>query len=106
MLAIVVMGGMEVTILIDIENPFVDEVGKDFCNYAGYNVRSDVVVLYPQARKAEVLGNPKGCWDWWGYTGTAYASQIGIQPASVWRMVEAAQRALSSGDWERDFGLP
>ena len=84
----------------------VDEVSMDFCNYAGYNVRSDVVILYPQARKAAVLGNPKGCWDWWGYTGTAYASQIGIQPASVWRMVEAAQRALSSGDWEREFGLP
>ena len=83
----------------------VDEVGMDFADHAGYNeCRDDLVVLYPQARKAPLLGNPKGCWDWWGYTGTAYASQIGTQPASVWRMVEAAERAQASGDWESEFG--
>ena len=33
--------------------------------------------------------NPKGCFDWWGYTGKQYASKLGLQMAMVRRMVEA-----------------
>ncbi|NML15862.1 hypothetical protein HHL10_12850 [Azohydromonas sp. G-1-1-14] len=52
--------------------------GKRFVQGAGYNEwaeAANVVVLYPQA-KSSTLGNlanpyrynPKGCWDFWGYT--------------------------------------
>ena len=33
--------------------------------------------------------NPNGCWDWWGYTGTAYATKAGAQMAAVHRMLLA-----------------
>jgi len=36
---------------------------------------------------ASVL-NPKGCWDWWGYTGNDYLTKNAPQIAAIWRMVE------------------
>lgn len=52
--------------------------GDTFVQQAGYNrwaERLNTVVLYPQVRPSEgaTLGspyayNPKGCWDFWGYT--------------------------------------
>jgi hypothetical protein len=32
--------------------------------------------------------NPRGCWDWWGYTGSQYATQAGAQIAAVKAMVD------------------
>ena len=31
--------------------------------------------------------NPRGCWDWWGYTGTDYATRNGVQIATIVAMV-------------------
>ena len=44
---------------------------------AGYNRWADgnrLIVLYPQARASWsfLAFNPRGCWDWWGYTGEDY----------------------------------
>jgi poly(3-hydroxybutyrate) depolymerase len=68
-----------------------------FARHAGYNAWAadhDVVVLYPQARPSEptwmtwwVPYNPRGCWDWWGYTGTDYATRSGAQIAAIAAMV-------------------
>jgi len=46
-------------------------------------------VLYPQvvARYWWVY-NPRGCWDWWGYTGTGYATRDASQIRAVMAMVE------------------
>ena len=66
-----------------------DKINKSFVEYAGYNgwaESNNIVVIYPQA-KASVL-NPKGCFDWWGYTGPEYASKIGAQLSVVRRIVE------------------
>ena len=44
-------------------------VGDAFTVGAGFNRWAEtngIVVLYPQAQDG--LGNPNGCWDWWGYT--------------------------------------
>jgi hypothetical protein len=32
--------------------------------------------------------NPRGCWDWWGYTGTDYATKTGVQIVAIVAMVE------------------
>jgi hypothetical protein len=45
-----------------------------------------LVILFPQV-SASVL-NPKGCWDWWGYTGNDYLTKNAPQIAAIWRMVE------------------
>ena len=74
-------------------------IGRRFVEGAGYNVWADtnrLVILYPQAtaRFGLALGswrwmlNPKGCWDWWGYTGTDYAARGGAQMQGVKAMVD------------------
>lgn len=60
-----------------------EAVGEAFVRDAGFNRWADaarVAVLYPQARASFAPLNPKGCWDWWGYTGEAYDTRDGAQP--------------------------
>ena len=94
-------------------------VNSTFALHAGYNEWAEpngIVVLYPQvraspdranhptftpplsaqARASRVPYNPKGCWDWWGYTGPAYASHAGLQLRAVRRMVGDVVSALDS----------
>lgn len=80
----------------------VSDIGRRFVEGAGYNAWASsnrLIVLYPQtvARSGAALGswkfvmNPKGCWDWWGYTGDNYASREALQVKAVHRMVERLQ---------------
>lgn len=65
-------------------------IGLDFVNNTGLNAHASkysIIVLYPQA--ATTPTNPKGCWDWFGYSGVDYASKIGVQMATVKAMVDA-----------------
>lgn len=68
-------------------------VGRDFATNAGYNRWADanrIVVLYPQVKKSLFWPfNPKGCWDWWGYSGVGYTARTGLQIAAVQRMLSA-----------------
>ncbi len=76
----------------------VDSVDDDFVWDGGYNRWAEanaVVVLYPQTAPWTPFwdplgwgGNPKACWDWWGYTGEAYAGRDGVQMAAVRGMIE------------------
>ncbi|MEU7482109.1 PHB depolymerase family esterase [Lentzea sp. NPDC042327] len=50
-----------------------------------------MIVLYPQA--TTMTGNPRGCWDWWGYQSASYPLKSGPQMAAVVAMV----KALTSG---------
>lgn len=46
-------------------------IGDRFYNGTGYNEFADangIIVLYPQARRSDMPPNPKGCWDFWGYS--------------------------------------
>jgi poly(3-hydroxybutyrate) depolymerase len=70
----------------------VDDIGERFVREAGYNRWADanhLVVLYPQAIKRYWrVYNPRGCWDWWGYTGSAYATRDGPQIRAVMAMLQ------------------
>ncbi len=71
----------------------VEAVGERFVRDAGYNRWADtnrLIVLYPQviARHAWWVFNPRGCWDWWGYTTSRYATKEGPQIRAVLAMVE------------------
>ncbi|MHB8564269.1 MAG: hypothetical protein ACYDDA_10075 [Acidiferrobacteraceae bacterium] len=58
----------------------------DFDQYADTN---NMIVLYPQTTSS-YLGNPYGCWDWWGYLSaydTSYPIQGGLQMQGIWNMV-------------------
>jgi len=66
----------------------VAEVGNAFTANAGYNYwaeSNNIIMLYPQA--AATTMNPDECWDWWGYTNEAYATQSGVQMAAIRAMV-------------------
>lgn len=72
-------------------------VGDMFARQAGYNgwaAAHDLIVLYPQVRPSapSFLAwwqpyNPRGCWDWWGYTGPDYATKSGVQVSAIAGMV-------------------
>eukprot|EP00118_Oscarella_pearsei_P009684 m.56535 g.56535 ORF g.56535 m.56535 type:complete len:364 (+) comp34609_c0_seq2:126-1217(+) len=64
-------------------------VNATFAEHGGYNQIAevnDIVILYPQSYPSEF--NPQGCFDWWGYTSSAYASKDGIQMTGVKAMVD------------------
>jgi poly(3-hydroxybutyrate) depolymerase len=68
-----------------------DAIGEAFVREAGYNRWADsnrLIVLYPQtvARYFPVF-NPRGCWDWWGYTGPDYATKNGAQIRAIAAMM-------------------
>eukprot|EP01013_Petalomonas_cantuscygni_P031985 TRINITY_DN58379_c0_g1_i1.p1 TRINITY_DN58379_c0_g1~~TRINITY_DN58379_c0_g1_i1.p1 ORF type:complete len:415 (+),score=54.71 TRINITY_DN58379_c0_g1_i1:88-1332(+) len=61
----------------------VGQIGLEFILQAGYLRWADangIIVIFPQAVISNDFPyNPKGCFDWWGYTGSQYASQDGLQ---------------------------
>ena len=66
-----------------------ERVHDDFVRDAGYNrwaAANRIVVLYPQA--TEAAGNPRSCWDFWGYSGDGWRTRQGIQMRAVGSMVE------------------
>jgi poly(3-hydroxybutyrate) depolymerase len=78
-----------------------EAIGERFVREAGYNRWADanrLIVLYPQAIGRDGWGmaglrwsfvfNPRGCWDWWGYTGAQYATKAGPQVAAVKAMID------------------
>jgi poly(3-hydroxybutyrate) depolymerase len=52
-----------------------------------YADTNNMIVLYPQA--TTMTGNPRGCWDWWGYQSARYALKTGPQMTAVVNMVKA-----------------
>lgn len=73
-------------------------IGDDYVRLTGYNRWAEsngIVVLYPQAQRIPAPwwnwfgANPKGCWDWWGYSGDDYLSQSAPQIAAISRMAAA-----------------
>jgi poly(3-hydroxybutyrate) depolymerase len=77
---------------------YVGRIGEAFVREVGYNAWADtnrLVILYPQTTQwlrplidpAGFSANPKGCWDWWGYSGEKYLTHDGTQMKAVRAMV-------------------
>lgn len=73
----------------------VKAIGDTFYMQAGYNKwaqANDMIVLYPQAVPQRTAffpwPNPRGCWDWWGYTGTDFYHQGSVQLSAVKGMID------------------
>ena len=69
------------------------EIGEQFVREAGYNRWADtngLIVLYPQtiSRYSLFAFNPRGCWDWWGYTSALYHTKSAPQIRAVQAMLE------------------
>ena len=71
-------------------------VGDAFAAGAGYNEwaeANNLLVLYPQVASSKFAPmNPYGCWDWWGYTGSDYATRDGKQVQVIVGMIETLDR--------------
>lgn len=66
-------------------------VGNQFVTETGYNAWADsnqMLVLYPQVNPSTDPANPRGCWDWWGYTGGDYAKKSAPQMKAIMAMVK------------------
>lgn len=73
-----------------------EKVGKNFIADTGYNEWAEhnrMLVLYPQVNASTVPFNPKGCWDWFGYTGPTYAWKAGPQMSAIKAMVDTLGKA-------------
>lgn len=64
-----------------LDSQFVENTG-----YLEWAAANDIVVVFPQAKANDL--NPKGCWDFWGYTGVDYASSLAVQTSTIKNMVE------------------
>ncbi|MBV5325538.1 MAG: hypothetical protein J0626_09915, partial [Rhodospirillaceae bacterium] len=79
------------------------EIGQRFVDSAGYNAWAEsnrLIILYPQVIARSGLPfmsvvNPKGCWDWWGYTGGDYYNRNGHQIRAVKAMIERLGEPVS-----------
>jgi poly(3-hydroxybutyrate) depolymerase len=65
-----------------VEDAFIKESG-----YAEIADTNRLVILFPQAKAITGI-NPKGCWDWWGYTGLDYLGKEAPQIKAIWTVVE------------------
>ena len=78
-----------------------DQIGVAFVTHAGLAEVAEanaIVVLFPQAVVSSTLPyNPKGCWDWWGYTTPAFASKLGVQMNAVHAMARAMLDTAARG---------
>jgi poly(3-hydroxybutyrate) depolymerase len=94
-------GGCRVHVALHGCRQGVEAIGERFVREAGYNRWADanrLIVLYPQAIarngpgtsswRPSLVWNPRGCWDWWGYTGALYHTQSGVQVHAIKAMVD------------------
>lgn len=69
-----------------------DFLGTTFVEHTGYlewASTNKIVLLFPQIVKTtKEQGNPKGAWDFWGYTDRKrYFNNQGVQNRTIMRMV-------------------
>ena len=71
------------------------DIGYSFVTSLGYNSwaeSNNIIILYPQAVKSQWPYNPRGCWDWWGYSGTAYHTRTGAQMQVIKKLIDRVSR--------------
>ena len=77
----------------------VDDIGQQYpleTGYGAWAAVNDLIVLYPQVKRSDLVGNPKGCFDWWGYTGLDYASRLGVQVSTRLEQMPSGPSRLQS----------
>ncbi len=75
-----------------------ETIGLTYITENGLNNWADsnqLVIVYPQTKNSMFMPlNPKGCWDWWGYTGSAYATKAGSQIMAVKNIVNSLSKYI------------
>lgn len=67
-------------------------IGTEYAEHNGYNQWAEsnaVIIVYPNVKPDAELGNPDGCWDWWGYLGRDdYALKTGPQMSFIKSIID------------------
>lgn len=66
-------------------------IGNQYAVDTGFNSwaeANNIIVLYPYAISSVMPSNPNSCWDWWGYTGSNYVYQSGVQMKFVKDLID------------------
>jgi len=67
-------------------------IGNAYAVHSGFNEwaeANNIVILYPYAKVSKLVPyNPKGCWDWWAYTGLDYGVKSGVQIRFAWSLAQ------------------
>ncbi len=76
-------------------------VGLKFAQSSGYLdyvETNNIMVLFPQTDITELNYplNPKGCWDWYGWTGDDYATNKGAEPKWLMAWIKELRKAPQS----------
>jgi hypothetical protein len=98
------------------------KVKRAVVEHGGYNkwaATNKLIVLYPQTIATNdpnepfdpnLPGNPKGCWDWWGYSplprNNEYARKPGYQISAIRAMLERLAVGFVAGGSSDTFGPP
>jgi len=89
-------GGCQVHVVFHGCRQTTQHIGLRFVENSGYvewAQSNRLIVLFPQIVPQSGWGqswifNPRGCWDWWGYTDADYATRKGHQIRAVRSMIE------------------
>ena len=82
-------------------------IGTTYIDETGYNEVADnnnLIILYPQVKKSSVNPvNPRGCWDFWGYTSAnlppfKYAQKDAPQMKAIKKMIDRLTSSAQSAD--------
>lgn len=76
--------------LQSVRTPDDGDLRDEFLREGGYNRWAGgnrIVVVYPQIEAT--TENPRGCWDFWGYSGPAWRTQDGVQMRAVAAVIAA-----------------
>ncbi len=71
-----------------------DDIGTTYATQTGFNHWAEsnkIVILYPQTRRDPLVGNPNGCWDWWGYSSYDYHTKNGAQIKIIAQIISDLQ---------------
>lgn len=70
-----------------------EDIGEYAIFHSGLNEwaeSNNIIILYPQVIRSYLIPyNPQGCWDWWGYTGTNYATKLAPQIITINNMIHS-----------------
>ncbi len=68
-----------------------DDIGTTYATQTGFNhwaEANNIIILYPQTRRDPMIGNPHGCWDWWGYSSYEFHTKNGAQIKIIAQIID------------------
>jgi len=90
------------------------DIGLDYIKgtgFLGLAEANNIIILFPQVQKSSFYPyNPKGCWDWWGYSeivplpvSWTFPTNTGTQMKAIYKMIRDIQAGIFKIDTKFEF---